>query len=230
MKILIVDDNIDLADSLADMLDSEGHDVDVAYKGLDGLEKFTRVDYDLTLLDAKLPDISGVKIFNKLNNIKPDRKIIMMTGFRVEQLLAYGSGDNIVVIRKPVFGELVLQSLAKMIKGVMLIADNKTGLRDELLDCLQQTRRNIGVITDEASIGDIDLTCIDVLLFDTQRTILYDLNTYEQLKETGYQGVAVILARQSNEEDTSDALKSIDVTGCLFKPFNPEELFNVIGL
>jgi len=228
MKILIADDNIDLTDSLADILADEGHDVDVVYNGHAAIDKFKQNDYELSLLDAKLPDIPGIKVFSQFNSMKPDKRIIVMTGFRVEQLLAYGTGDNIIVMRKPVLAELVLKNLGKMDKGVILVADNRTGLHDELFNLLSQGGRKLSVISDNVDREKKSILNNDVLIFDTRQTVLYDLNAYEKIKEAGYKGTAIILIKQGQANE--DALKSMVITGCLFKPFDPQELLDAIGI
>lgn len=230
MRLLIVDDNKDLADCLAEILEVEGHEIDVVYNGYDAIEKYKQNDYELTLLDAKLPDISGIEVFNQLNNMKPDKRIIVMTGFRVEQLLAYGTGEEIVIIRKPVFGELVLRALNRMSKGVILIADNEDGLRKELIGALSQAGREVSAVTDATKLDISSVEDSNVVLFDTQQTVLYDINAYERLKKEGYTGTAIILARQGQDTECEDSLKSIVITGCLFKPFAPEELLDIIGM
>jgi PAS domain S-box-containing protein len=60
--ILIADDNRDVADSLAELLRLDGHQVHVAYDGDEALKAYTRVAPDAALLDMQMPGLSGIEL------------------------------------------------------------------------------------------------------------------------------------------------------------------------
>ena len=68
MKILLVDDEIELTASLSQVMRHEGYQVDVANNGLEGLNLALENDYDLLILDWMLPYLSGLEICQKLRN------------------------------------------------------------------------------------------------------------------------------------------------------------------
>ncbi len=72
--ILVVDDEVDLCEILQFNLETEGHDVDVAYSAEEALEKNLK-QYDLLLLDVMMGEISGFKMARMLQD-KPDLKHI----------------------------------------------------------------------------------------------------------------------------------------------------------
>ncbi|MGH7093684.1 MAG: response regulator, partial [Stellaceae bacterium] len=59
-RVLIVDDDVDHAESLADVLEMRGHPVELAHSGEEAIECFKAAEFDLVLLDVKLPGINGV--------------------------------------------------------------------------------------------------------------------------------------------------------------------------
>jgi PAS domain S-box-containing protein len=61
-RILIADDNVDAADSLAELLRLDGHEVHVAYDGVQALDTFARVEPDTALLDIGMPRVSGLEL------------------------------------------------------------------------------------------------------------------------------------------------------------------------
>lgn len=87
-RILIVDDDRDNAESIADILAMHGHEVELAFTGEEAIRRFAERAFDLTLMDVKLPGINGVEAFFDLRRQRADAQIIMMTGFSVERLLA----------------------------------------------------------------------------------------------------------------------------------------------
>ena len=94
LRIMIVDDDQDLAESLADLLQVHGYDVDIAKDGQDALEHARTQDFDLTLMDVRMPVMNGVDSFLAIRKIKPQARIVMMTGFKepiVERALSAGA-------------------------------------------------------------------------------------------------------------------------------------------
>jgi DNA-binding response OmpR family regulator len=65
-KILIVDDEHSILDSLEMFLGEKGHDVFKAATGGEGLEQFYRAKPDVVILDIRLPDSSGLDILQRL--------------------------------------------------------------------------------------------------------------------------------------------------------------------
>ncbi|MGH1490911.1 MAG: response regulator transcription factor [Acidimicrobiales bacterium] len=82
MRILVVDDEPDLADAVASSLRREGYAVDVSYNGQDALERLSINPYDLVLLDLTLPDLDGLEICRTIRTdprFDPTTRILMVT-------------------------------------------------------------------------------------------------------------------------------------------------------
>jgi DNA-binding NtrC family response regulator len=80
-RILIIDDQRSLVDSLKKLLAQEGHTVDTAPRGEKGLEKLTSKPPDLVLLDLMLPGIKGMEVLSRIQKADPLIPVIIMTGF-----------------------------------------------------------------------------------------------------------------------------------------------------
>ncbi len=68
MRILLVDDEAEMADPLSQALRREGHEVDVAYDGGEGSQLAQQEHYDLLILDWMLPQRSGLEICQQLRS------------------------------------------------------------------------------------------------------------------------------------------------------------------
>ncbi len=79
MRILIIEDDHKIANSLKQGLEQEGFAVDVAFTGTDGYDLATTEAYDLIVLDLMLPGMNGVEICNRLRNQDNHLPIIMLT-------------------------------------------------------------------------------------------------------------------------------------------------------
>lgn len=80
-KILVVDDDDALRESIVSILESEGYIMDVAKSGYEAEIKLQNKIYNLVLLDIRLPDITGIELLAKINEYTPRTKKIVLTGF-----------------------------------------------------------------------------------------------------------------------------------------------------
>ncbi|MFQ5558243.1 MAG: response regulator transcription factor [Acidimicrobiales bacterium] len=111
MRILVDDDEIELADAVARGLRREGYAVDVAHDGRTALEKAELTPYDVVCLDLTMPGIDGLEVCRRLRDLPPDMeppRVLMLTARdSVEERISgldHGADDYLV---KPfAFGEL----------------------------------------------------------------------------------------------------------------------------
>ncbi|MCJ8343683.1 MAG: response regulator transcription factor [Cetobacterium sp.] len=98
-KILIIEDEANLANSLQMHISKLGLYSDVAYNGIDGIEKFLKLNPDLVLLDINLPEMNGWEVCKKIRELS-NVNIIMMTARdgEIDEIhgLELGADDYIV--------------------------------------------------------------------------------------------------------------------------------------
>ncbi|MGM0377400.1 MAG: sigma-54-dependent transcriptional regulator [Bacteroidota bacterium] len=79
-KILVIDDQKSIRNTLKDILEYEGHEVILAQDGPEGLEKFGADKFDVVLLDIKMPEMDGMEVLDKIMEKAPDIPVIMISG------------------------------------------------------------------------------------------------------------------------------------------------------
>lgn len=82
MRVLVVDDEVDLAEAVARGLRREGYAVDVAFDGVDALDKATVNAYDLLCLDITMPGLDGRELCRRIRQdptLDPQPRILMLT-------------------------------------------------------------------------------------------------------------------------------------------------------
>ena len=79
MRILVTEDEKDLADALAKGLERQGYAVDVAYDGEESLRLAEVNDYDLLILDLNLPKVDGMEVCKRLRDSGSSIGILMLT-------------------------------------------------------------------------------------------------------------------------------------------------------
>ncbi|MGD1010713.1 MAG: response regulator transcription factor [Candidatus Aminicenantales bacterium] len=100
-KILIVDDDHVMRESLATVLEAEGYKVSRAADGREGLAKALEGGYDLISLDLVMPELGGVEVCRKLREAGVQTPIIMLTGKKKEEVdkvlgLELGADDYMI--------------------------------------------------------------------------------------------------------------------------------------
>ena len=96
MKILIIEDEYNLADAIRSMLESKKYNVEIRVDGLDGLEEALTDIYDLIILDVMLPNKNGFEILKDLREEKINSKIIMLTAKNTidDKMIGFNNGAD----------------------------------------------------------------------------------------------------------------------------------------
>ena len=79
-RILIVDDEEDFVNALAERLTIREYNVATSYSGQDALDKIKEHNYDIVILDVKMPGTNGIDVLKEIKTIKPLTEVIMLTG------------------------------------------------------------------------------------------------------------------------------------------------------
>jgi DNA-binding NtrC family response regulator len=81
LQILLIEDEADIADPIADVLCQEGHRVAVAYDGDRGMERLRSSAYDLLISDVRLPAVDGLTLFQWVREHAPATAVILMSAY-----------------------------------------------------------------------------------------------------------------------------------------------------
>ncbi len=111
MKVLLVDDEKELAATLAERLSFRQIDADWATSGQEALKMAEDARYDLAVLDVKMPRMSGITLMKRLRERQPDMKFIFMTGHGSEEDFKTGSADASHYLVKPVKLEALVEKM-----------------------------------------------------------------------------------------------------------------------
>jgi len=100
MKILVVDDEVEVVNFLCVFLERLGLNAEKATCGKEALEIFSRNRPEWVFLDIKMPDMNGLEVLKKMKEIDPNIKVIMITGRNDEsaqnEAQALGASDYLI--------------------------------------------------------------------------------------------------------------------------------------
>ena len=228
MRIFVVDDDRDLAESLAEVLELSGHEVEIAFSGEEAVEVFREKDFDVSFMDVVMPGMNGVESFLEIRKIKPDAKVFMLTGYSVAQLLEQAIENGALgVLEKPIGVEELLAKIDGMKQeGMVLVADDDPAFRESLEEVLGQRGYRVCVAsTGEEAVEKVMAGGIDLLALDLRLPVLSGLEVYLELKKRGHVVPTVIMSGHLNDEAAAvSTLCDMSITGVLTKPFDPAHL------
>ena len=119
MRLLVVEDDPDLADMLRDGLVEAGYAVDLALNGEDGLWRATTIEYDAAVLDVMLPDLSGLDIVRGMRRAGHAAPVLMLTARDDidDRVAGLDSGADDYVVKPFVWAELLARLRALLRRG-----------------------------------------------------------------------------------------------------------------
>jgi two-component system, NtrC family, response regulator HydG len=229
-SVMIVDDDVDLAESLAEMLMLQGHTVQVASNGQEAVERHRKDDFDITFMDVRMPIMNGVDSFFAIRALRPHAKVVLMTGYEesiVAKALAAGA---LGLLTKPFRIEELLDKLADATRPIVLVADDDPDFVASLSDLLSMHGYDsVVAATGAEAVERVKSGPVGVLILDLRLPIMNGLEVYEELRKRGNPPPTIIVTgHAADAQDSIVALRALTVSDCLEKPVDPHILISKI--
>ncbi len=80
LRVLLVDDEADLVYTVAERLQLRGYTVDALTRGAEALEHVAQNEYDIAVVDLKMPGLSGMAVLDGIKQERPNMPVILLTG------------------------------------------------------------------------------------------------------------------------------------------------------
>lgn len=160
LRILIIEDNSDIAANIADYLEGRGHILDFAYDGIGGLHLALTKEYDIIVLDLLLPGMDGITLCRKLREeTEKNIPVLMLTARDTlpDKIEGFDAGADDYLV-KP----FALEELYARLKA--LVKRSHPQKSQTLL--LHDLEINIGtmVVKREGQIIELNKTCLKILI------------------------------------------------------------------
>jgi two-component system, NtrC family, response regulator HydG len=127
LRILVLDDHVEVAESLGEILELIGHEVQLVHNGADAVDAYLAGAFDIGLFDVKMPGMNGVESFLAIKRQRPDAKIFMMSGYADDELIekAIDSGA-LGLLRKPFEPDELIAKVDALVKSGIATAAGMT--------------------------------------------------------------------------------------------------------
>jgi DNA-binding response OmpR family regulator len=232
MRVFIIDDDRDHAESVADVLGMRGFETELAFSGEAGLARFREADFDIVFMDVKLPGMNGVETFFEFRKLKPSVKVMLMTGFSLEQLVAQAVENGALgVLRKPFEVRELLDVLDQVKpRGMVLIADDDPEFAASLEPVLTQHGYRVCIArSGEEALALASQEGVTCLILDVRMPVLSGIEVYLRLKEAGRAVPTVFITGFPGERAVAlTRMKQGTGQDVLLKPFDPNDLLAAI--
>lgn len=146
-RVLAIDDEEPVVDTISRMLSTEGYDVEAATSGVEGLRLFRANPHDLVLTDLRLGDITGTDVLREVKALQPKTAVIILTGFATTEsaveAIKLGASDYLT---KPVRMSELLMVVRNQMSAVQMtsrIAELNRAVEEER----DKLRRSVAELT-----------------------------------------------------------------------------------
>lgn len=231
-RVFVIDDDRDHAESIADVLQIHGYDVELAFSGEAALKRFRETDFDVVFMDVKLPGMNGVETFFEFKKLRPDAKVMMMTGYSLEQLIATAVENGALgVLHKPfAIGDLldVLERVKP--RGVVLVADDDPEFSASIEPILTQHGYKVRIAhSGSEALNEAAAEGVNCLVLDLRMPVLSGIEVFLRLRQQGRSIPTIFVTGFHAEESAAlDELRNPLNRGILLKPFDPVDLLRAI--
>lgn len=125
IKVLVIDDEKNILDSIKMVLEYEKYLIDTANTGLDGIEKFKKFKPQIVLLDVKIPGFNGIEILRNLKKIDEFAEVIMISGHSgIEEAVEASRLGAFDFLEKPISREKLTLTVRNASEKINLVREN----------------------------------------------------------------------------------------------------------
>ena len=144
-RILIVDDDENIRNTMKTILEDEGYEVDLASTGNEAIKRTKEAVYNIALLDIRLPDMEGVELLKLMKEGIPRTRKIMVTGYPSMQNAVTALNNNAdAYLIKPVD----IEKLLTMVKEQIIAQkEEKTFSEQRVAEFIETRVKEISTIT-----------------------------------------------------------------------------------
>ncbi|MEP7121204.1 MAG: response regulator [Byssovorax sp.] len=230
-RILVVDDEDGLRQSLAANLELEGYVVAEASGGRQAIELVRESDFDLVITDMQMPGLDGLDTFRELRKLRPAISVVIMTAFSLEMLVEGALTEGVyTVVTKPFDIAGILGLVARAVeRRLVLVIDDNVDQAELMVLALRGVGMRAEAVHDGASaVRFVREAGVDVCVLDLIMPGMDGVQTYEEIRR--YDGsMAVIAVSGHSVPEMMHRLMSLGGYACLRKPFDMREIVRAIA-
>lgn len=222
MNILVIEDELNLAETLEQILINNSYKVDIATDGLMGLDYALSDNYDLILLDVMMPKMNGFEVLKKIRDEKLNVPVIMLTakGTTEDKVNGLDAGADDYLPKPFETTELLARIRANLRRKETKIIDNNLSFGNVKLDTSLLTLKSD---TEEINLTNTEVKILELLILRANNVTSKDMiidKVWDMEKEIYYNHVEVyisFLRKKLSSVDANFEIKTIRKIGYTLK-------------
>lgn len=232
LKVLIVDDDVRMARTLAAVLAVKGYESVASVTAYDALEKVKGGFIGCVVSDIKMPGMNGVDLCRAIKGLRSELPLVLMTAYSSDELVRRGLSEGAVaVLSKPLDLDRLLRFFSLLYRDrSVVVVDDDQQFGYLVADMLGERGYSVKVVGDPGQLDEVLGVEGQVLLLGTHSGGKWsELEVFRAIRE-GHPELPVVLVEQMRGEVSPerDELSSMGVAGTLSKPFEVEELSRLL--
>jgi len=222
-SILLVDDNIDICENMADIFTDLGYQVAVAHDGKSALELSRGRPYDVALLDLKMPGMDGLTLYREIKKVHAGIAAFLVTAYAglatTEEAVAAGICG---VLSKPVDLPRLLPLIDQAVgRPLVLVVDDDDDLCDNLGDLLRGRDYRVCIANNAQEAIERLRSSTRVVLIDFKLPDRDGAEVFRQIREMNPAvRVMLITGYRAEVEPKMEMLRAAGIDAICFKPFD----------
>jgi len=139
-RYLIVDDNVQFAENVAEILRDEGCEVAIAADGPAALSQLRTVHFDALITDMKMPQMNGGQLLHQVRQVDPGLPAVLLTAYTADADLRQAASEGLLaVLPKPVpIAQLLMLLRVARREGLVALVEDDRALADNLCEALRE--------------------------------------------------------------------------------------------
>jgi two-component system, NtrC family, response regulator HydG len=240
--VLIVDDNLDLAENLAEILEDEGLGCEIVGSAEEALEYLESTPFSLVISDIRMEGMSGVELLREVNARWPETPVVLMTAYARDRVLEDAQRHGAIdVLRKPLDMKALFDLVALVgtrtagLEHSILLVEDDADLRENLTEVLSSwTAHDVTAVGSAAqALAAVERRAYDFAIVDVRLPDGSGLELARTLRERlgARCPTLVIMSAYPDEVGTAVQTKDRDdapVVEVLCKPFSPAALLSIM--
>ncbi len=230
VSILVVDDHQGMLQTLTDILKDEDYQVTAAESGLKAIELCKKNEFDIILMDVKMPELNGVETLQRIQNYITNTRVIMMSAYSVEELKQESlQAGAVAFMQKPIDVEVVIKLIEQVEQPSILLISEDDKEINILMNYLNQHNYRAYATHDvEEVIGLARQIYFSVIITDTNIITNDGVEIHQVLKEITPRSFLIVLD-ETNRKRSDNEKVSVENTDAIYdKTKDTNELLTIL--
>lgn len=200
-RILIADDEPNMRVTLRDIMEDEGYEVVTAKTGEEAIDLCKKMEFDIVLMDVRMPGLSGVDAFREIRRYREGIKVILMSAYTVDDLKFAALDDGaIAFLPKPLDMQKTIELISEARETAILVVEDDESVSRPLVEKLKAEGYKVtSTRSPHDALELVEQIKFDLVFVDVNLPAMNGLELYLAIKKITPTSVAIMMTGMEDE-------------------------------